>query len=84
MVLLTIGALKVIEEGWRTNRRTHRPFRVGHSATLEGKQVLGTTMRGRHPIISEAQMGYLHHNKLDHTHFVYRDGVIIRKVRHTY
>lgn len=48
------------------------------------RRVLGTTERGQRKIYSQEQMGYLHSNRIDHTHFVWRSGRLVRKKRHTY
>lgn len=47
-------------------------------------KVLGTIKRGKVKITSKKQIAYLHVHEIDHTHFVCRNGKIVRKVRHTY
>lgn len=47
-------------------------------------RVLGTIRRGRTKVYSARQMAYLHAHGIDHTHFVYRRGRLVKKVRHTY
>ncbi len=69
---------------FRTNRRTGGRFPVGSSPTVSGERVLGTTRRGKTPITSKEQLGYLHFQELDHTHFSYKNGKIVRKSRHVY
>lgn len=49
---------------------------------MSKKVVLGTIKRGKVKIVSEEQMHYLHLKNIDHTHFVYKNGKLVRKVRH--
>jgi hypothetical protein len=46
------------------------------------KVVLGTIKQGRIKIYSEKQMHYLHMEHIDHTHYVYKNGKLVKKVRH--
>ena len=49
---------------------------------MSKKVVLGTIKRGTVKIYSEKQMRYLEMQRIDHTHFVYKNGKLVRKVRH--
>lgn len=48
------------------------------------RRVLGTIKKGRVKVYSKKQIGYLHHNKIDHTHYKYRGGKLVAKKRHLY
>ena len=48
------------------------------------RRILGTIKRGKVKIYSKKQMAFLHRKKIDHTHFEYRGGRIIKKSRYVY
>lgn len=48
------------------------------------RRPLGTIKRGRVKVYSKKQMAFLHYARIDHTHFVYRGGRLVRKKRHVY
>lgn len=49
---------------------------------MSKKIVLGTIKRGKVKIYTEKQLHYLEMNHIDHTHFVYKNGKLVKKVRH--
>lgn len=60
-------------------------FKGERKPTYEGKKVLGTVKKGKVPITSKKQMGKLHHEKIDHTHYTFDEqGNIKSKRRHVY
>lgn len=42
-------------------------------------KVLGTIKRGKVKIYSKKQMAFLHAKHLPHTHYVYKNGKVIKK-----
>jgi len=60
-------------------------FKGERNPSYKGKKVLGTVKKGKVPITSQKQMGKLHREKIDHTHYTFDEqGNIKSKVRHVY
>lgn len=60
-------------QNWETARRRSE----------YGSRPLGIVNRGKQKVRSQKQRRLLHVREIDHTHFVYRDGKVIKK-RHIY